>query len=1075
MKLPAPSLAGNRQAILAALLTLALLVAVTLGLWWNSSAESTQIARQRFDFKLAEAQVATQQRLLAYEQVLRGAVGLFAASEDVTRDEWATYVRTLEIEKNFLGIQGIGYSPHVLRADLAAHRQRIRGEGLADYAIQPPGERAEYAPIVFMEPADWRNARALGYDMFTDPALREPLKRAQDTGLPSVSGKVKLAQEVADGVQSGFVMCLPVFRKGAAHATIDERQAALDGYVCSTFRMGDLMQGILGPEQLPDIRLRVFDGAAAATESLMYDTLDGIRGAPPTPSFSDDRAFDFDGHQWTLRFDSLPAFDAGIDTQKPRIMLVGGLLVSVLFAAVVWSLLLNRQRARALAGLNAGLETEIAERTKLETELKRAKNAAEAANQAKSDFLANVSHELRTPLTLILAPLEQLLETGHLLPDWRTQVDRAQRNALRLMNRVNDILDFSKAEAGKFDVRPAPVDLVKMVGGLADDAALVAKGKGCALTWRIDPALGTVFLDPGHFEKILLNLVSNAIKFTPAGGTVHLEVTPLAGERFELAVRDSGIGIAPDKLPLLFQRFSQIDSSATRQYGGTGIGLALVKELAELMGGEVGVDSEPGRGSCFTVRLPLGTEQHVPAEARDIHVRTSRSTSRIEQRRLRFDDGSHGHGTDHGIERPTAEGADAEPLPGQALRSRVLVVDDSPEMLDYLGELLRDDYSVATAADGEKAWTLLQHRPIDVIVSDVMMPELDGFGLTARIKASAGFAHLPVILLTARGGSEASVSGLESGADDYIAKPFSPLELKARVRAALRMSQVQAELHAKSRQAGMAEIATNVLHNVGNVLNSVNISAGVLDNQVRASKASGLARVVQMMDEHSADLADFLTRDEKGRRLPDYLGKLAAALAAEQQSLLDEIGQLSKSVGHIKDIVATQQAYAGTVSVVETVPVRDLLEDALRMTAADLTRHQVTVVREFADLPLLPLDKHRVLQILVNLIGNAKQAMDGVTGRTHRLILRANLVDGADGRSLRVCVADDGDGIPAENLTRIFAHGFTTRKGGHGFGLHSCALAAREMGGTLTAHSDGPGQGASFTLELPLNTERIAA
>jgi signal transduction histidine kinase len=156
------------------------------------------------------------------------------------------------------------------------------------------------------------------------------------------------------------------------------------------------------------------------------------------------------------------------------------------------------------------------------------------------------------------------------------QIDRAQRNALRLMNRVNDILDFSKAEAGKFEVCPAPIDLNKMVGVLAEDAAMVAEGKGCTLTSSIDPALGTVFLDPRHFEKILLNLVSNAIKFTPAGGTVHLAVTLIDGERFELAVQDSGIGIAPDKLPLLFQRFSQIDNSATRHYSGTGIGLALL-------------------------------------------------------------------------------------------------------------------------------------------------------------------------------------------------------------------------------------------------------------------------------------------------------------------------------------------------------------------------------------------------------------------------------------------------------------------------------------------------------------------
>mgnify|MGYP001572251089 CR=1 FL=1 len=293
------------------------------------------------------------------------------------------------------------------------------------------------------------------------------------------------------------------------------------------------------------------------------------------------------------------------------------------------------------------------------------------------------------------------------------------------------------------------------------------------------------------------------------------------------------------------------------------------------------------------------------------------------------------------------------------------------------------------------------------------------------------------------------------------------------MRDSLRTAQI--ELVSTSRQAGMAEIATNVLHNVGNVLNSVNISAGVLGNHVRNSKVAGLARVVQMMDEHAADLGNFLSRDEKGKLLPDYLAKLAGALTTEHESILEELGHITKSVEHIKDIVATQQAYAGESRTAEPVRVRELVDDALRMNAGSLARHDVTVVKEIAELSPLPLDRHRVLQILVNLIGNARQAMDGVTGRTHRLTLRANLVDGADGRSLRVCIADDGDGIPAENLTRIFAHGFTTRKGGHGFGLHSCALAAREMGGTLTAHSDGPGQGASFTLELPLNTERIAA
>ncbi len=647
--------------------------------------------------------------------------------------------------------------------------------------------------------------------------------------------------------------------------------------------------------------------------------------------------------------------------------------------------------------------------------------------------------------------------------DWRVQVDRAQRNALRLMNRVNDILDFSKAEAGKFELCPMPVDLNKTVGVLAEDAAMVAEGKGCTLTCSIDPALGTVFLDPRHFEKILLNLVSNAIKFTPAGGTVHLTVTALDGERFEFAVQDSGIGIAPDKLPLLFQRFSQIDNSATRHYSGTGIGLALVKDLVELMGGEVGVNSEPGQGSCFFVRLPLGAEQNtVPTEVSNMFERSSPSTaSTTEQRHLRFDDGRLGIRND----RAPMEEAD-EQHPEHALRSKVLVVDDSPEMLGYLSELLRDDYSVATATDGEQAWALLQRRPIDVVVSDVMMPKLDGFGLTARIKGSPGFAHLPVILVTARGGSEACVSGLESGADDYIAKPFSPLELKARVRAVLRMSQVQTELNAKSRQAGMAEIATTVLHNVGNVLNSVNVSAELVSSQMRTSKAQGLGKVAQMMNEHVHDLSDFLTKDHKGKMLPDYLLKLAKVVAQEQQGIIEELGQLTKGIDHIKTIVAAQQSYAVAVSIVETVPVAELIDDALRMSAGLLARQEVTVVKDIADLPLLPLDRHRMLLILVNLINNAKQALDGVIDRSRCVTFSASLADGA---VLRITVADNGNGIAPEHLARIFSHGFTTRKDGHGFGLHSCALAAQEMGGSLTVHSDGAGQGATFILDIPLD------
>ena len=275
----------------------------------------------------------------------------------------------------------------------------------------------------------------------------------------------------------------------------------------------------------------------------------------------------------------------------------------------------------------------------------------------------------------------------------------------------------------------------------------------------------------------------------------------------------------------------------------------------------------------------------------------------------------------------------------------------------------------------------------------------------------------------------------------------------------------QAQLLTAARLAGMAEIATNVLHNVGNVLNSVNVSAGMINTLLRTSKVKGLARAVQLMDGHADDLGDFLTCDAKGKLLPAYLRKLAQTLEIEQEAMAEELCTLNKSIDHIKEIVATQQSYAGASLVLESVKLGELMDDALRMNAGALTRHNVGVMKNLADLPALPLDRHRLLQILVNLIGNAKQAMD-VANQSPCITLGADLVGE---RVLRITVADNGEGIAPEDLIRIFSHGFTTRKDGHGFGLHSSVLAAKEMGGSLTARSDGSGQGATFILDIPID------
>jgi len=294
---------------------------------------------------------------------------------------------------------------------------------------------------------------------------------------------------------------------------------------------------------------------------------------------------------------------------------------------------------------------------------------------------------------------------------------------------------------------------------------------------------------------------------------------------------------------------------------------------------------------------------------------------------------------------------------------------------------------------------------------------------------------------------------------------FRREEAEEAVRKAREQQAAQRQQLETARQAGMAEIATNVLHNVGNVLNSVNVSAELIASKVRGSEGAGLARAVKLMDEHAADLGEYLSHDPRGRLLPAYIRQLSLAMTEERRIICDELAALTKSINHIKEVVATQQSYAGASSVVESVQICDLIEDALRIDTGALGAQHIVVVKEFAAVPLLMLDKHRVLLILVNLIGNARYAMQLVAERSHQLTLRVDVAD--DGR-LRVTVQDSGEGIAPENLTRIFAHGFTTKKDGHGFGLHSCVLAAQEMGGKLSAHSDGPGCGAAFTLELPL-------
>jgi signal transduction histidine kinase len=297
-------------------------------------------------------------------------------------------------------------------------------------------------------------------------------------------------------------------------------------------------------------------------------------------------------------------------------------------------------------------------------------------------------------------------------------------------------------------------------------------------------------------------------------------------------------------------------------------------------------------------------------------------------------------------------------------------------------------------------------------------------------------------------------------------------EIVERKRAEQELKELTTQLVEASRQAGMAEVATGVLHNVGNVLNSVNVSSTLICEKLQQSRLSHMTKAVGLLREHEGNLPAFLTNDPKGRQLPQFLAKLTDHLAEENQALLQETDSLNQNVQHIRQIVSTQQSFARVFGVTEHLGAEGLMEEAVQLNLAAFDRHGIKLVRQFSPVPLVLVDRHKVLQILINLLRNAKHALREVDRPDKQVTL--TIAAAGTGR-VRMAVTDNGSGIAQENLTKVFQHGFTTKKDGHGFGLHSGALAAKEMNGSLAIHSDGPGKGATFTLELPVAVEQLAA
>ena len=488
------------------------------------------------------------------------------------------------------------------------------------------------------------------------------------------------------------------------------------------------------------------------------------------------------------------------------------------------------------------ISTSIANAEAYEQERRRAESLAEL-DRAKTTFFSNVSHEFRTPLTLMLGPLEDMLADGSADPQQLRQIRVVHRNGLRLLKLVNTLLDFSRIEAGRVQAIYRPIDLCSATVELASVFRAAIEAAGLEFEVRCSPLAQPVYIDFEMWEKIVLNLLSNALKFTMAG-SVEVRLHD-AGEHAEFYVRDTGVGIPSAELPRVFERFYRIEGTRGRTHEGTGIGLALVEELVRLHGGTVAVASRQGVGTTFTVTLPYGSS-HLPSNRVAEEPQSSSATSGAlpyVQEAMQWIPAVNGAETS--FLRDSANQDLTVLFEGQEVSStklaRLFLVDDNRDIREYIERLLARSYEVVSFEDGEQALAAAVENPPDLVLTDVMMPRLDGFGLLARLRAAPRTATIPVIMLSARAGEEARSEGMEAGADDYLVKPFTARELMARVGAHIAMHQLRSQLTAREHEQRLKAEAAEAQYRT--ILESISEGFFFLDHDwtIRYMNSQGAA------------------------------------------------------------------------------------------------------------------------------------------------------------------------------------------------------------------------------------------
>ena len=646
-------------------------------------------------------------------------------------------------------------------------------------------------------------------------------------------------------------------------------------------------------------------------------------------------------------------------------------------------------------------------------------------DRLKGRFFANISHELRTPLTLLLSPLETLMQQAGNSFDAKTRevFDTMHANGMRLLKLINDLLDLIRLESGRMDIKNDPVNVADFLKGLASAVKQVAVDKRIVLETNVGAELDTILTDRDKVEKIVLNLLFNALKFTPADGRVELRAEK-QGDDFVLIVTDTGVGIAEKNLPFVFDRFWQADNSSRRKFHGVGIGLALVKELVEMMRGSVTVQSEEDDGTTFTEKLPYQKAVAQPKTETPETAPATNGAAASEEwlanlyRRAEF------------FPAMTALRGTIKPVEFSGNRPVVLIAEDEPDMQRFLKSELQKDYDVIAATDGAQALEKAEQLLPDIILLDMMMPEMDGLEVCQALRKRPATMKIPVILLTARADEETKFDALQMGANDFLAKPFSSTELQARIKNLI-------ESHHYQRKLSKQNVAlTNAIEQIKETETQL----------VQSEKLASLGRlsagiIHEINNPLNFTMTGLFTLRNKGKHL-----------APEQRAEYDEVlNDIEDGLKRVRNIVSDLRTFTHPgVGTGEPVEVGEVVNASLRFLAGEW-KDKVHIEQNVPPEQLLWANRNKLIHVLVNLVQNSIDALaekkfnDGA----QPTIWIEGRVEGE--RSL-IVVRDNGMGIEQKGLDKVFDPFFTTKEVGKGMGLglSICYRIVQGYGGKIS-------------------------